>query len=126
MTAKKLFVLVMTLLLGIVLLQHSRAGNDSTLPRQGTVPTTQSTKNMNIGDKSSRGSEGLLAPGLDMSNPADRQKLLASFDREKEILKKRGLSENEIKDLKDAIIKGDTENIKKIYQKKARNNGGEE
>ena len=61
-----------------------------------------------------------------MSNPAHRQKLLANFDREREILKKRGLSEDEISGLEDAIINGDTEKIKRAYQKRARNNGGKE
>lgn len=126
MGVKKLFVFVVIMLSAVVLSQRSHAVNDGTLPRQGTVPTTQSTVDMDSEGESGKGSEGLLAPTLDMSNPADRQKLLANFDREREMLKSRGLSEDEIADLKDAIINGDMEKIKKAYGKKVRNNGGEE
>ena len=126
MVAKKLFVLVVIVLSEIVLLRYSNAGNDGTLPHEATVPTTQSTVDMDGEGESGEGLEGLLAPTLDMSNPAHRQKLLANFDREREILKKRGLSEDEISGLEDAIINGDTEKIKRAYQKRARNNRGKE
>lgn len=124
MTAKKLFSLAVIALSGIVLLWDGHAVNDGTLPRAATVPTTQSTVDMDSEEESDEALSGLLAPTLDMSNPADRQKLLENFDREREILKRKGLSEGDLDGLKDAIMNGDVEEIKRFYRKKARNDGG--
>lgn len=126
MAVKRLLALAMVISSGILLLCYGHAANDGTLPREATVPTTQSTVGMDSEAESSEESEGLFAPTLDMSNSAHRQRLLANFDREREILKRRGLSDDEIEELKGAIINGDEEEIKRVYNKKMRDNGGKQ
>lgn len=115
MTVKKISLSVALILFGVVLLRYAYAGGDGALSQEATVPTTQSTVGMDDGSKGE--SDGLLAPKLDISDPADRQRLLDNFDRESGILKNMGLSEDELKTLKEAVINGDQKQIEKIYHR---------
>ena len=121
---KKLFSFTVIALSCVILLEYCHAGSDETLPRDAAVPTTQSTMDVDSESGLDETPAGLLAPRLDMSNPAHRQRLLANFDSESRILKNRGLSEDELQGLKDAIINGDVEEIKRVYRMKAHENGG--
>jgi len=117
------FPLIVIVFLSVILAQYIRAANDGTLSREATVPTTQSTVGMDEEESEDR-SSSLIGPALDISREADRQRLLAGFAQEKETLKRMGLSEGEIKELKDAIVKGDADKVGNIYKKALGTTGG--